>query len=198
MTLTQAQFARHLGVKRSYVTGLKKTGRLVLTANGLVDVVASEARITATADPAKAAVAARHAQNRAGRQTLTVNPENTPKTTPESPMETRQDSQDSPEEPISTPDYQAARARKETANAHLAELDLQQKLRELVTRQAVIFAANDAATTIRVQLERLPNILAPQLAAESNVAEVRLILADAIESTLTELSEKLRDLEKAE
>ena len=53
-TLTQAQFARHLGVDRAHITRLKQAGRLVLTPAGQVDVEASEARIAATADPAHA------------------------------------------------------------------------------------------------------------------------------------------------
>lgn len=47
--LRQIEFARHLDVNRSYVTRLKQDGRIVLTADGLVDVEASRARILATA-----------------------------------------------------------------------------------------------------------------------------------------------------
>ena len=56
--LTQSAFAAHLGIARSYVTQLKKEGRLVMSEDGkLVDLEASQAKIAETADPGKAAVA---------------------------------------------------------------------------------------------------------------------------------------------
>ena len=64
--LTQYAFARHLGVDRAHVSRLKKTGRLVMTPDGdRVLVAESEARIAATADPGKVAVAERHEIGRA-------------------------------------------------------------------------------------------------------------------------------------
>ena len=74
--LTQYAFARHLGVDRAHITRLKHAGRLVLTPDGQIDVEASEARIAATADPAKAPVAERHAAGRAAA----VDGEKQPKT----------------------------------------------------------------------------------------------------------------------
>ncbi len=50
----QTEFAAMLGVHRSYVTRLKKAGRLVLTADGRVNVQASLARVQETADPGSA------------------------------------------------------------------------------------------------------------------------------------------------
>ena len=41
----QAEYARHRGVSRKTVTGWKQKGRIVLTDAGLVDVVASDARL---------------------------------------------------------------------------------------------------------------------------------------------------------
>ena len=56
-TLSQADFARKIGVARSYVTALKKSGRLVMTDDGLVAVEASMASIAKTAGaPERAAV----------------------------------------------------------------------------------------------------------------------------------------------
>ena len=43
--VTQAEFARHIGVARSYVTALKKADRLVLNAIGNVLVEESKKRI---------------------------------------------------------------------------------------------------------------------------------------------------------
>ena len=51
-TATQSEFARLIGVQKSYVTKLKEQGRLVMSADGkLVNVEASKQRIQQTADP---------------------------------------------------------------------------------------------------------------------------------------------------
>lgn len=57
-TATQSEFAAILGKDKSYVTRLKQAGRLVLAADGRVDVEKSQALIAATADPSRAEVAA--------------------------------------------------------------------------------------------------------------------------------------------
>ena len=57
--VTQSEFARILGVGRSYVTALKKADRLVLNAIGNVLVEESKKRIAETADPNRDDVAAR-------------------------------------------------------------------------------------------------------------------------------------------
>ncbi|VVP66060.1 hypothetical protein PS906_01147 [Pseudomonas fluorescens] len=63
--LSKSAFAAHIGRSPSYITWLKENGRLVLSPNGKqVDVLATEALIRDTADPSKAAVAARHQQDR--------------------------------------------------------------------------------------------------------------------------------------
>ena len=55
--VTQAEFARHLGVGRSYVTALKKAGRLVMDADGRVLVEESMASLArSTGAPERAAV----------------------------------------------------------------------------------------------------------------------------------------------
>lgn len=51
--VSQAEFARIINASRSYVTQLKKSGRLVLTDGGLVLVDESKAKIKESADPAK-------------------------------------------------------------------------------------------------------------------------------------------------
>jgi hypothetical protein len=48
LTMNQQDFARHIGVHKSHVTRMKQNGRLVMTEEGLVDVVASKLRIAET------------------------------------------------------------------------------------------------------------------------------------------------------
>lgn len=175
-TLTQAQFARHIGHDRAHVTRLKHAGRLVMTDDGRVLVEESEARIAATADPAKAPVADRHAAGRAAavdgrKQAKTEEPED--------------------ESPVGGPDYQKARARREEANANLAEIDLAERAGELMETTAVRAVLADAAATCRSALETLPAILAPQLATLNDDHAIRQLLDEHIGSALNELCDRL-------
>ena len=176
-TLTQAQFARHLGVDRAHITRLKHAGRLVLTPSGQVDVEASEARIAATADPAKAQVAERHAAGRAAA----VDGQNQPKTAPE----------DEGDSIAGTPDYQKARARREEANATIAEIELAERAGNLMETAAVVAVLADAGATCRSMLETLPAILAPQIATLSDVHACRQLLEEHIGAALNELGDRL-------
>lgn len=66
--LSKSACAAHIGRSPSYITWLKENGRMVLSPNGKqVDVLVTEALIRETADPSKAAVAARHQQDRLQR-----------------------------------------------------------------------------------------------------------------------------------
>lgn len=179
-TLTQAQFARHLGVDRAHVTRLKHAGRLVLTPTGHVDVAASEARIAATADPAKAPVAERHAAGRAAA----VDGQKQAKTAPES----EGDAADG------TPDYQKARARREEANANLAEIELAERAGQLMETSAVVAVLADAGATCRSMLETLPAVLAPQLATLSDDHACRQLLEEHVGAALNELCDRLAGL----
>lgn len=65
--ISQAEFARRLGVQRSYVHALKEAGRLVLTSDGKrVLVEESLQRLEETADPRRADVRERWAAYRGG------------------------------------------------------------------------------------------------------------------------------------
>lgn len=182
-TLTQAAFARHLNVRPSYVKKLKDTGRLVMVSDTLIDVEASEARIRETADPGKVAVAERHAARRAG-QAAAVDAHKTAKTAAD-PGEP-----EAPEVP-GTPDYQKARARKESANADLAEMEARTRAGQLMETAAVMAAVADAGATMRTNLATLSAILAPQLATMADENQIRLLLEDHIEQALGELVERL-------
>ena len=59
-------------------------------------------------------------------------------------------------------------------------------------------AIADAVTQIRARLEALPDILAPQLAAEPDEAKCRALLADEIEHALTELARAFGNVARAE
>lgn len=189
-TLTQAAFARHLNVRPSYVKKLKDTGRLVMVSDALIDVEASEARIRETADPGKVAVAERHAAKRAGKAAATM--ETKAAVDIQKPAKTAAEAgePEAPEVP-GTPDYQKARARKESANADLAEMEARTRAGQLMETAAVMAAVADAGATIRTHLATLPAILAPQLATMADENQIRLLLEDHIEQALGELVERL-------
>ena len=189
-TLTQAAFARHLNVRPSYVKKLKDTGRLVMVSHTLIDVEASEARIRETADPGKVAVAERHAAKRAGQAAATM--ETKAAVDIQKPAKTAAEAgePEAPEVP-GTPDYQKARARKESANADLAEMEARTRAGQLMETAAVMAAVADAGATMRTHLATLPAILAPQLATMADENQIRLLLEDHIEQALGELVERL-------
>jgi len=167
MTLmSQTDFAAHLGVNRSHITQLKNAGRLVMQ-DGKVDVEASIKRINDTKDPAKESVAKRHQQERSQKA---------------------QSTEKAPSVPGTGSRFQSAKARREEANADLTEIELQTRRGQLLIADEAKLAVADGDTTIRNRLESLPDMLAPQLAAESDEQKIRSMLTDHIESLLSDLS----------
>jgi len=178
--LSQADFARRLGVKPSYVTELKKAGRLVLTDDGKVDAEASEANIAATADPGKAGVAARHSQNR----NTAVDAQNAGKTTPPTAEEQAEKA---------TMTYQQARAVKERYNALQAKADYEAYTGKLVEYDKARAAGADLGVLFRSTIERWPDTITPLLVGQDE-AGMRATLADQVESLLGEIVARISAL----
>lgn len=173
---SQAEFAAILGVRRSYVTALKQAGRLVLDADGKVRVAESMARIEATRDPAKAAVAARHAEARgaAVAAPAAIEPEPEP----------------APEPEPSSAGYSYWRERTERAKALAAERENAVAEGKLLPADDVAAQVAHALTVLRQGLERLPDTLGPQLAAEQSEARCRGLVAEAVELLLQDTSRR--------
>lgn len=68
--VTQKEFADLIGCHKSHITRLKQQGRIVLTDDGLVDVVASKLRISET-EGGRGDVKARHAAEKGQESTKT-------------------------------------------------------------------------------------------------------------------------------
>lgn len=198
--LTQSAFAAHLGIARSYVTQLKKEGRLVMSEDGkLVDLEASQARIAETADPGKAAVAERHAQARGAAvelSTAAVHMPETAKTEPPAVANTAADTADENEPEPQTPDYQKAKARKAAADASMAEMELAERAGHLFRAAEVLEVIADAATTFRVSLDARRAMMVSQLAVLSDERAVREFLEDQDEALLADLSARFSDIGK--
>ena len=160
-TASQAEFARMEGKARSYITALKTAGRLVMTADGKVDVEASRARIAGTSDPNRDDVSKRWAETRA---------------TPEEP---------SAADKIGS-SYQAARAVKEKFAAMTAKLDYERAIGKMVEKTEVANAIEDVTSVIRQALENLPHRTAPELVGK-DLDQIRATLKQEVHGALADM-----------
>jgi hypothetical protein len=175
--MSKSTFAARIGRSPSYITWLKDNDRLVLAPDGkLVDVLATEAKIQETADPSKAAVAARHHQDRLQRgvyNQLDTAIESTPSTPLPSPTAVG-----------ALPDFQKARALREHSLAQLSQIELLKVQGSLVEREAVETSAYNSGRMLRDQLLRLCSQVAPELAGMSDPWEIERHLTTALRRTL--------------
>lgn len=178
-TVSLKAFARILGCKPSYVTQLKGEERLVLSADGKrVRVEESLALIRGTSDPSKAGVAERHAAAR-GAATAAADLED-PEADDALPPEVAQSSD--------AKRRAKALADKAETDAKAAELDYRQRVGELLEAADVEHLIKSAVATFRGSLENLPDTLAPELSAIADESRIRVVLGEAIEHRLEELS----------
>ena len=180
--LSKSAFAARIGRSPSYITWLKDNNRLVLTPDGKkVDVLATEALIAETADPSKAAVAARHQQDRIERNVhsqLSPLAEPTSTAAPQ-PMTTG---------PGKLPDFQKARAHREYYLAQLAEMEFHKAQGSTVEVVAVQSGAYNAGRMLRDTLLGMPPQVAPELAAMTDPWEIERHLTAALRTRLEEAS----------
>jgi hypothetical protein len=189
--VTLKAFARILDRSPSYITELKAAGRLVLTDDGKVDVDASLALIKATADPAKDGVRARHAASREGSGA--VAPPAAPERD-EAPDSTPQTYPPAGDRIGST--YQASRAVRERYLAMEAKRAYEVAIGKLLDAGEVQTVVASATTSLRTALENLPTRLAPELAAITDEAKTRGLLAEAIANVLADLSRQFDALSR--
>jgi hypothetical protein len=189
-TATFSEFAKLLRVKPAAVTQLKAADRLVLTDDGKrVRVEASLARIRETADPSKAAVAARHAAGR-GEPTSYAAPSSLDEG----------EGQEDDDEPTAgdTPAYQRSRAKREHYLALQEQRAYEESVGKLLDAEEVVSAVSSGVRRLREALERLPIDLAPELAALTDEEKVRDRLSEAVEHALDDLSRRFAAIGKAE
>lgn len=162
---TLSAFAKLRGVNKSTVTRYKQTGRLVFTDDGMVDVAESNKRIKETADPNRDDVVRRHAKNK---------------------------SIEIVDEEVQSGDYQRSRARKEKYLALQAKADYEKNIGQLVERAEVDKDWANVAAIMRSSLERIPDILAADLATETDVNRISAMLIDQIETVLKQAADKIK------
>ncbi len=187
-------FARILGERSpSYVTQLKAEGRLVLSADSKrVRVAESLALVRSTADPGKTGVVARHAAAR-GDEGATI---------PGAFDEGRGGDVEAPSaDPVEQSHARRrskAMADKAETDALAAERDYRRSMGELLEAAAVEHAVRGAVASFRGSLENLPNTLAPELSAMTDEGRIRVLLSEAFEHTLEELSRQFAALSRRE
>ncbi|MDR3414206.1 MAG: hypothetical protein P4L87_25140 [Formivibrio sp.] len=181
-TMKKSEFARHMGVKPSYVTQLIKDNRLVLDASGDVLVEESKRRINDTKDPAKIAVAARHAAARGAELPTSSHEENEAPAVPPSTEEWQ---------------FQDSRAKREHFAAKREEIAYRKDAGELLETAAVVSVVSDAVTILRGKLESLPDQIAPQLAAMSDEQGIRAMLAEYVEEALENVARQFSGIVEA-
>nr|WP_153328642.1 MULTISPECIES: terminase small subunit [unclassified Pseudomonas] len=177
--MSKSAFAAHIGKAPSYITWLKDNNRLVLSDDGKrVNVDATVSLIRDTADPSKAAVAARHQADRVQRDvTSQLSPlvESTPNMAAPQPAIGPAGKQ---------PDFQKARAHREYYLAQLAEAEFHKVQGSQVELEAVKTGAFNAGRLLRDQLLGMPPQLAPELAAMTDPWEIERRLTAAIRASL--------------
>ncbi len=192
--VTGKELAVLIGCRPSYIVELKKKGRLVSAEDGkgyLRD--ASLALYGQTQDPAYSAVAARHAQARgsslagagdgAGVESDDLDDD--------SDGEASGESTAAP----ATPDAKRkakALADKAEIDAKAAARDYEVSMGKLLDASQVEAVLAEAATAIRVELERMADALAPQLAATADEARCRELIWNEVSHALEEMSRGFR------
>jgi phage terminase Nu1 subunit (DNA packaging protein) len=178
--VTQAEFARILGMSKGYVHKLKTNGQLVME-RGRVDVDASRRRIAETQDPNRDDVRARWQSEREQKQAEAAAPAAPPAAAT---------GLDLPADKIGS-SYQAARAVKEQYMARQAKLEYERAIGKLIERAEVEAAVEDVIGTLRQKLENLPHRLAPELVAK-DLDHIRAALKQEVYLMLSECHKDMR------
>lgn len=85
-------------------------------------------------------------------------------------------------------DYNVERARRERANAHIAEMEAKKMAGELASVADFDDTLQKLAANVRAQFVSLPSKLAPSLVGLESVAEIEAELSRAVYEALAELS----------
>jgi hypothetical protein len=187
--LTQAEFARLQGWNRSTVTRLKQAGRLVLDGHGHVDVAASLDRIRETGGM-RFDVAERHAAQRDGNGPEKIGAGGTAGQGGGADKGAGSIAAPAPDGALGER-RSDAQARKESALADMAEMDVKQKRGELIPKSDVDLALRSFAASVRARLDVLPDQLAPLVSPVTDLDEIHALLAEHCRSILSAVADDM-------
>jgi len=185
MELNQTDFARHAGWSRSYVSKLKGQGRLVMSPSGLIDVHATLEKIAATGGvtPAARGQEQRWDDYRANQGKAR------PDSQPDNAGLTFGVGDDVRVKVGDATKLQALRKLK--ADADRAEMERDTMRGRLIERDTVQADMRTAAGVILNALEGHPDRLAPLLLNQTDLATVRALLRDEVESIQSTIAHEL-------
>ncbi len=175
--LTPAQYARRRGVSRPAVSKAIRRCGIPLT-NGRLDPVVADHLWERRTDPVQSARAL-------GQQRSS------------SPAKVADADQPAGEGRGQTDGYCDSKARRDRAEAQLAELELGERIGELVQKVGVARETFGVFRALRERILTVPDRIAPILAAESDGAKVHTLLAEELKSTLREVVQTLVDPDPA-
>lgn len=185
---TRKEFAALAGYSPSYVTKLGKEGRLVLTADGRVDVEATQRLIDQTGGT-RPDVAARHADSRRAGAKKTGGEwvdKGEAEKTPQRPAV----SGGGETERIGN-SLQASRAVKEKYAALRAKAEYETLIGGLIPREDVEAAMRFIGGAVRAALEVLPDQTAPLVAPIADLAEIHDALQTACRDALHAITDAM-------
>ena len=167
--ISKSEFAKKVGVSPAAITRACKTGRLSVVNGKLLD--------------EKVAMLQWHA-NRRRRETGAGAPDPVPQaTTPAVPDP----------DPCAPP-LEISKRRREFHEANLAELRERQRAGELVALADVHLAYTTLAAEFRAALERIPDKLAPRLAAGGDEHTVHALLQAELDAALMDMARQAETL----
>lgn len=198
--VSKKDFAAIYGCSKAYVSQLGNAARLVLNAEGKVDVEATLELLGVTSDPSKAGVRERWAAYREGRafDGTATGAAALPAAQPEAPQLALEAAAEPPAAPPPaaqaeprTSAYHDARTLNEQAKARMAQLELQKALGEALEAESTLRAVIDAHTTARAELLMLPDRLAQLVAPEIDPRRCHDLIQAEVERVAARLAERL-------
>lgn len=178
-----AEFARHLGVRPSYITELRKAGRLVLTDDGkAVKLAESLALIDSTRDPSRGGVAARHAAARGHEVNTSSEPEHADDDDRAAAVAAASNDHG----------FQKAKAINERYKAMTAKVEYERLIGRLAPVDQIEAAAAELVTSLRRRLEGMGAVLAPLVAPVSEPSACRALIDEFVEGVLRDTSDTLK------
>jgi hypothetical protein len=202
-TMTLPRYAERLGVRAPYLYRLKREGKLVLAADGsievektdraLADAIDWQLELTRGLGKVASALIALGVVDPAARAKTAARAE------PDAALEAAGDRDDAAEledaprragEPPEPGPLTGIRIRRETAEATRAELLLLKDLGLLVSRDELDAEFEPLFTTVRESLLAIPDRLAPVVAAEADEHQVHRMIDAEIRATLNEIADR--------
>ena len=208
--VSKKAFAELYGCGKSYVSQLVKDGRLVLTAEGKVDVEKSFELLGVTSDPSKAGVRERWEAYRAGSEgagTATAAAALPAAAAPpvvqgEVGQLTIDDLPPAPAAAVAEPPrssaYHDARTQREQAQARMAQLELQRALGEVLEAEPTLKAVMDAHLAARGEIMKMPARLAQLVAVQSDPSVCYKLVEAECERACQRMIEAARGLANAQ